>query len=271
MTIHTNLAKLLGDALEERCKRNPKYSLRAFARDLGVPAPRLSRWLKGEDGLSRTSAQQLAKRLGLSTAETESFVVAMESKYARAKKIRDNAKAKLLAISGQYASLDVEAFKVIADWYNLAVLSLVETNTFKPDATWISKRLGISVYEAKGALQRLTDLEMIESHEGSIRPTGVFFANPTGIPSQSVRSFHTQILEKAKIALQFQSTDQRDHSALILAVDGDEIEEAKLFIKKFREEFEFRFCRSDSNKNEVYALGVQFFSLTQKGEKNENQ
>lgn len=264
MNAPLDLSKLLSDTLEERCKRNPRYSLRAFARDLGVPAPRLSRWLKGEEGLSRTSAHALATSLGFSKEETNTFVTAMESRFARSKKMRESAKEKLKTLSAQYQSLDVDAFKVIADWYNLAALSLIETEGFTADASWVAHRLGISIYEAKGALQRLKSLEMIEESEGSYKPTGVFFANAAGIPSQSVRSFHTQILEKAKAALELQPVSERDFSTLVLAVDESEIEHAKIAIKQFREAFESRFCNSNTRKKEVFALGVQFFRVTEK-------
>lgn len=266
MSLDFDIKKLLQEALEERCHKNPKYSLRAFARDLAVSPPRLSRWLGGKEGLSRSSALALAKKLGLTTQETDALVLIVESKYGRAKKIREAASEKLKEISGIYRPLDIEAFKVIADWYNLATLSLVETESFHNSAEWVAARLGISIYEARGALQRLEALEMVEqTADGRLRPTGIFFANPTGIPSASVRSFHAQILEKAKAALELQTTESRDFSALILAVDERELSEAKRMIKIFREEFEARFSLPETSKREVYALGIQFFSLTQNG------
>jgi uncharacterized protein (TIGR02147 family) len=264
MNLTMDLAKLLKEALEERCQRNPKYSLRAFARDLQVPAPRLSRWLKGQEGLSRNSATLLAARLGLSPNEAETFVLNMESKYSRAKAMRVAATEKLKTVASAYTPLDVQAFKVIADWYHLATLSLAETKDFQPKPEWVAKRLGISVYQAQGAVERLLELEMLEQDEqGNLTPTGAFFANPTGAPSKSVRSFHSQILEKAKTALEFQTTDERDFSTLLLAVNPAQMDEAKIFIQKFREEFGARFCKPDTDKREVYALAMQFFKISE--------
>lgn len=44
---------------EGRKSRNPGYSLRAFARDLGLAAPKLSEILRGKGGLSEASARRL--------------------------------------------------------------------------------------------------------------------------------------------------------------------------------------------------------------------
>jgi hypothetical protein len=62
---------LLKRELESRCGRNPRYSLRAFAKDLGLSAPRLSHVLNGRFGLSRAAAEAIADKLGLVGVEAE--------------------------------------------------------------------------------------------------------------------------------------------------------------------------------------------------------
>ncbi len=49
---------------ERRLKRNPRYSLRAFARQIGLQPARLSYVLSGKHGLSRDAAALIASRLG---------------------------------------------------------------------------------------------------------------------------------------------------------------------------------------------------------------
>ena len=63
----------LAGELESRCQRNPKYSLRAFARDLAISAPRLSRVLSGTEGISRSAATSL-EAPGFVKEETTTFV-----------------------------------------------------------------------------------------------------------------------------------------------------------------------------------------------------
>ena len=75
---------------------NPAYSLRAFARDLGLPSSNLSNVLKGKQGLSIKSALQILERLKIKGRDRELFFDLVLSQDARAK--RDKAKG-LLAIA----------------------------------------------------------------------------------------------------------------------------------------------------------------------------
>ena len=52
--------------------------------------------------------------------------------------------------------------------------------------------------------------------------------------------------------------------ALVLGVNANRMAEAKIYLKEFRDEFERRFCLQESERNEVMALGIQFYPLTQK-------
>lgn len=64
----------LRKVLAEKCARNPKYSLRAFARKIGLSPSHLSRVTNGSAGISIAAAYKLALGLDLSTEETKSFV-----------------------------------------------------------------------------------------------------------------------------------------------------------------------------------------------------
>jgi uncharacterized protein (TIGR02147 family) len=260
---NTSTSQFLAHQLEQRCQKNPHYSLRAFARDLAISPAMLSQVMNGSKGLSRKAATQIATHLGLNKQETRDWVTLVESLHSRSKKLRAVAKERLKKVGNDYTSLDAEAFRVIADWYHLALLALVETDGFQNQDKWIARRLGLSIFQVREAITRLKKLEMLEETPSSLRATGVFFANPAGTPSQSIRSFHSQILKKAENALLFQPTSERDFSALVIAVDVEQIDDAKKALKEFREQFEERFCSSAKKKKEVYALSVQFFRLTE--------
>jgi uncharacterized protein (TIGR02147 family) len=258
-----DLTQLLRETLENRRQRNSNYSLRALARDLGVAAPRVSRWLSNKEGFSKESALEIALRLGLSVLEAENYAIAAESKFARSSKKREKARSELGKKTVDYRSIDTREFKVIERWYHFAILSLLETERPEFSNSWIAKRLGISVHEVRQAIERLLSLGMLtRTTSGTLQVTGLYFANPSGIPSSSVRKFHRQILQKAESALETQTVKDRDFSTLILAVSKSQIDEAREAIKIFRENFEKKFCQETKNRDAVYALGVQFFRLT---------
>src|SRR5689334_15303008 len=96
--VQQDFRSTLRNELAERCRRNPRYSLRAFARDLGIEPARLSDVLNEKKGFSKTLALRLASRLGFSEKETERFVESVESLHARSKTARRIATERLASL-----------------------------------------------------------------------------------------------------------------------------------------------------------------------------
>ena len=84
-SMDTDYRKILRRELEQRINRNPRYSLRSFAKDLKVAPALMSDVLNEKRGLSRFSATRIANRIGLSSSETETFCDLVKSKHARSR------------------------------------------------------------------------------------------------------------------------------------------------------------------------------------------
>lgn len=82
------------------------------------------------------------------------------------------------------------------------------------------------------------------------------------IPSRAIRNFHAQVLEKAKLALETQSIEERDITGVTLAVVPEKIPLMKEEIRKFRRRIS-RLAKSP-DATEVYQLSIQFFRLSNK-------
>src|SRR5690606_12528133 len=146
-----------------RLGRNPRYSLRAFARDLGLGPTRLSEILSGKQGLSSLSAQKIAQKMGLSREESEIFVLQVESQHGRSALSREMAKEKLKKIALiPDRSLNPDLFHIIAEWYHLAILELTRLKGFQSNSNWIAERLNLSVMEVDLALKRLLSLNLLK-------------------------------------------------------------------------------------------------------------
>lgn len=261
MQTQNDYVQILKDHLIERCRRNKGYSLRAFARDLEISPQRLSHILNGRHGLSSKSAMIIAKNLGLNESETTLFCTLVEQKHARSKLVKEEASKKLNEMKSFYKDLSIDHFKIIADWYHFAIMELSLTEEFKSNSKWIAKTLGITEVEVKIATERLLRLELIEvSKQGNISITGNFFADPKGAPSEALRQFHKQLMQKAQDAVSIQSVEKRDYSSTIIAINESDIPNAKIELRKFREKFDKQFSISPK-KTHVYCLGIQFFSL----------
>ena len=259
---------ILKEELASRCRQNPRYSLRAFARDLKLAPSRLSEILSGKQGLSREAAIKVAQLLGYGQGELERFCDLVESLHARSRRDRETARIRLKKhqVPTERVQMQADAFKAISDWYHFAILELTLVDGFRSDAKWIGKMLGVSEFEVQLALERLTRLGLIAWKGTKLVPTNAEDEVTGDVPSDSIKNFHAQIMVKARDALYLQAIDEREFRAEIIAIQRDDLADAKKAIR----DFQHRFCKKLAEaevKDALYCLAVQFFDLGEKGAK----
>jgi uncharacterized protein (TIGR02147 family) len=260
--LEKNYRDILKDELERRCQHNPRYSLRAFARDLDLSPARVSEILKGKTGLSKERATIVAKRLGFSVTEIEFFADLVESEHARSQVKKNLAKIRLSKHESKTQQLvQLDTFRLISDWYHFAILELLTIKSAQHKISWISDSLQISEHEALSAIDRLIRLGFLSVKKGKWVPTDENSVTQAEIPSEAVRRFHGQILEKAIQALNLQSVESRDFTTLTLSFSKEQMRDAKQELKKVRRDFVKKFGNSEQSDS-VYCLAFQFFQLT---------
>lgn len=251
---------------ETRLRKNPSYSLRAFARDIGMQASKLSEVLRGIRGLSKLTAQKIIKEIKLSEDEGVLFLNLVDLHQKKNKLLQRQAEEKLRSLGSMdgYGELNLERFKIISDWYHLSILELTSLEVFESNPSWIAGRLGISTKEASSAIERLLDFGLLERKEdGSLHQTHINLATPSGIPSREIREHHSQILMKADEALEKVDMVERDFSAITLAFNTDQMEEVRAELKNIRRLLGQK-IQDKPNKNRIYCLAMQFFPLDNK-------
>jgi uncharacterized protein (TIGR02147 family) len=258
---HRDYREILKDEYESRLNKNPRYSLRAFARDLGVAPSRVVEVLNYKRGLSRLLAARMAKSLELNKKETEIFLNLVDSVHGRSQLTRSQASLSLNQVRSQeYATLQLDAFKLIADWHHYAILELTLVADFQSEPGWIAKRLGIQKTITVGAIERLKRLGLLIEANGRLKATDAMTFSSNGIASEGLKKHHEQILEKATNSIYCQSLEQRDLSAMTMAIRSADIPMAKEQIKKFRRGLSAE-LEAAPRKDAVYCLAIQFFQL----------
>ena len=74
---------LLRTEYMRRKERNPRYSVRAFARSMGMHASAMCRTLRGKADLSVRASFQIISRMDLSEEERRAFVASVANEKAR--------------------------------------------------------------------------------------------------------------------------------------------------------------------------------------------
>jgi plasmid maintenance system antidote protein VapI len=107
--------------LERRQKKNPSYSLRAFARDLEMPSSRLSEILNRKMGLSEARAINLAERLNLSQPEKEYFIDLALSEHARSAVMKEMALRRVKARTELMSTIETRDLSGLSEGAHIAI------------------------------------------------------------------------------------------------------------------------------------------------------
>lgn len=256
--------------LEHSSRKRKGYSMRAFARDLKLSAPRLSNVLHGKSGLSVEAGIGLATRLGLNIEETEYFCDLIQQQHARSKTLRQFAKAKIARKQPDSKTrmlLSEEVFSLIASFHHYAILQLLHLPGFKDDPRWVAKRLGISIVESQAALGRLKELGlMVRNGKKWVRAENSLITSQD-VPSEALRQHHASLLEEAGKALHSQGVDEREFHSVIFAINRKNLAKAKKLIREFRAQMEN--LLEQGERSDVYALSTQLFRLSKNEMDNE--
>jgi len=257
----------LRQKMEQRILRNSSYSLRSFARDLTIPASRLSEILNNKRGTTVENGKRMAKNLYLSNIETENFLLSIEALHSRSPKRRNEAQILLLqnCKKDNMNLLSEDRFAVIASWYHYAILELLSTKEdFKMPAD-IAKRLGITTIQAKQALDRLEKLSLIKKSKKGYEVLTETSFTTHDVPSDALKSHHEEHLKLAIKSLYEHKVESREIGSTTIAIDKSQVNELKNLIREFRQKIA-SIADNSNNKNSVYLLGTQLFRLDKENE-----
>jgi len=264
---HISFRTFLKSALAQRCAKNPSYSLRAFAKQIGLSPSHLSRVLNGTKMLSMAAAMNVAAELQLKEPELTHFIDLIQLELTN----EDGRNIILERMEKRtrkqpVRTIDLEIFKVISDWHCLPLLELIKTKSFRSDPKWMAKRLGVSVAEINETLDRLSRLGIIEVVNNQITCISQdYIKTSNDIASAAVKKHHAQMIDKAAKALVEEPVEEREFQAFNFAFHPKQMKKAKQAIRDFAEKFNAEY---GGVGEEVYQLNVQFFKLTKKLKEN---
>ncbi len=248
---YTDFRLFLKEEFARKCKRNPKFSLRAFASLLEIESSALSKILNGKRRLTPQMVMRLGKKLNLGPKELSRFSIVPNQNYGDTSYL-------------EFQQLTLDQFSVIADWYHYAIHELVKLNSFKSNTQWISKTLKISIAEASSATERLIRLGYLEKTENGqlVNKSGPLTTVGNKFSGVAFRKLQKQILEKALEALEEIPMDKRSQTSMTMAISTKKLNQAKKKIDKFRRELS-EFLEEDQNSlDAVYHLGISLYPVT---------
>lgn len=238
-----------------RTQANPRYSLRAFAKSLGVYHATLSALMAGRRPMTPKTIEQISASLGLSPSECARFT---------GNKIRQ----KTAESRQDFVLLEDEEFDLIASWRHDALieyLQLPRKTSKDHDVRRIASRLCLSPADVMTSLQLLQRAgQIVREDDGFFRPVARNTSTLLrGEQTSTARRVHQkELLEKSKEALLEVSLDERDHSSIVMTIDSEDLPELKEAIRSFRRKLMAFAQRKDATPDQVYSLQISLFPLT---------
>jgi uncharacterized protein (TIGR02147 family) len=249
--------QMLQRHFSERLRKNPQYSLRSFARTLGLSPTILSLVLNGKRSLSKKALAKVVERLTLNPDE-----VALLENELQARRQYKHGVGAYSASSIEFQQLTMDQFEMISHWVHYAILSLLEIPGEKLERNSISKRIGIHPLDAQAAIERLERLGLLEQDEkGRWKQSGAPLKLENRISTAATRNFHHGFLEKARESLEIDPIEKRDFSSVTFAMDPKLVPYALEKIRAFRRSL-MKELETMSPPEEVYHLSVQLFPLS---------
>jgi len=259
--------EFLAATLVKKQAVNPRFSLRAWSKQLGLKGPTLlSRILKGERSITAKTCSTIGHSLKMDTRSQRYFevlVLRSNSNTLEEKNLYENL---LFTIrpNRELARVELESFRFISDWYHLAILELVETKGFVPQAAWIAQRLNNKITEvlAEKAFSRLVRLGFINKlKDGSYqRCTEGQLQIRSRSRTLAIQRHHSQVMDLAQKSLAEQSPNDRHLMGSMIPIAKENYPAVVDLIEEFHQRI-LKFA-DYSKANEIYELSTQFFSLT---------
>ena len=256
MSTNTYFQEFLNIRYNEIKSRNSTFSIRAFAKQLGLQPSATNEILKGQRKISKNMAEKIAVKLNLDPTERSNLLTGFQENTAS----ENSSVTKIKAAR----RLKEDEFKLVSDWVHFAILSLINVKNFSSDLNWMAERLGVESVVVRKALIRLQHLKLIHIAEaGKITRTDVSIRTSDDILCQSLQQMHLTDMEIAAKKIKEVSVDERDFSNLTFYGSPENLPRAKEIIRKAQNELES--LMENAGGNEVYRFCTYLFPLTQSG------
>lgn len=255
---YQDVGAYLSQFFEKKRGKNPRYSIRAFARDVGISSGRASELLRGIALPGRILRKRIAEELKLNKNQKNQLNLLAENHVSRRKKNQ---------IKPGF-QLDEKEFTLLPEWQHFAVLNILNTADAKPSIAWIASRLALSEATVQDSLQKLMRARLIEEAGGFYKTVHQHLTSTSTIPSAALRSYNRQMIERALWSLENIPLELRNVTSIMMTANPDNLYKLKVLTNEFKQRAAQLFGEGEAT--EVYSLCVQIFPCTTVDSPNES-
>lgn len=244
--IAENFRSYLKKVYEEKKHNNKRFSLRAFGKHLGLSHSALSEYLNGKRRPTKLVMQKVFSILNTP--------IDIQNSISQSYKFDPS----------QYIVQSSVRTQTLDSWLDLAILELVRVKDFKNDVNWIAEKLGVSQEDVSHSIEKSLSCGALKrDNNGAYLLTGENLttlgqAEQAAVIEKVIKDFlQLQIVKMNEVPI-----EKRSAIGLLVAMDPDDLPEARSIIYKFVRELSAFLERPSAIPKQVFRLNVGLFPVS---------
>lgn len=247
---YRDVGEFLSQFFNKRRAKNSQYSVRAFARDIGISSGRASEFLRGVSIPGPLLSQRIVTALRLTENQKQQLNLLIAS-HLSVRKSRKNSEAYQLA--------DKE-FTLLPDWQHFAVLNLLNTAKAQPSVPWLADRLGLAEGAVEDSLEKLNLAGLVSEKDGFYKATHQHLSSTNTVPSEALRNYHRQMIQRALWSIDNVPMELRNVTSIMMTANPSNLYKLKVLTNEFKQRAAELFGEGETT--DVYNLCIQIFPAT---------
>ncbi|MGE9743649.1 DUF4423 domain-containing protein [Bdellovibrio bacteriovorus] len=220
------LAALLRTELAKRQNKNPRYSLRAFAKSLDQDAGTLTRVMSGQRVVKQPTALAVMQALNIDSGMQDQILASLSS----SRKQRTPKTAKMQPVS-------VADFENIFETTNIHLLASLRLKKFRPKRNWdnLARHLSLAPEELESRLISLEKIGAIAIKNSTVEVISKNLSTlPIPFTTERRKAVQKDFLDQAKRAIDEVPFELRDNCTLTIPISGKDLAKIKQILQKAR-------------------------------------
>jgi len=262
---YSNYRDFLKTYYTDKKQNNYNWSYEAWARKLGVTKAHICNLLNGNRLPGDSMTEKLCEYFQFGEDERNYFEGLVD--LAKVDSDSDTALKAIQKISSSHPQkkfrvLNNEELEIMGRWQYHALWALVGTRDFVNDSRAISYSLNyaLSPEEVEEAINKLLSLRLLAFKEGKLVKAQKRFCSTNNIPNEVVKTYHENMIQKAKDSIRSVPVGKRNVSSITISVDRVDMGRIKNDIDNFKEQMMLKYGKEIGD--DVYQLNVQLFPLS---------
>lgn len=223
-------------------QKNPRYSLRAYSKKIGVGFGSLSDLMNSKRHLSPALGKRILEKLALEKEQSERLDEQIEGD-----------------LNIQVTLVPEHAQIIVENWYYFAILNIVELDLAPDSVERISERLNLSTELVTESIDRLVAWGFLEKQNGTLIVRARSWKTSDDISSESIRKSHLDGLALAQKAMLELPVESRDLASFVFPGNSANLAKAKSEIRRCLHKV-YKIM-STGELDSVYRINSQLFPI----------